>query len=155
MARTLVRRGTDDEARGLLAEALVTFGQLGRGVEVVETITRIAEAHVFAQRWTEALDLVDSALDDATGPEYTELRAQLLRLQGQSFAGLGDRDKAYICLSAGLKEARAADLHFEIAATLAARAAAVDDPAQAAADRTEAGAIYTSLGASPPWIALD
>jgi tetratricopeptide (TPR) repeat protein len=152
LGRTLARGGHDEEALLLLAEALVRFEQLGRNLDVVETKARVAEAHAFAGRWSDVRATVDDALADAQGAEYAEARAQLFRFLGNECAQRGDSDGALDAFARSLAEAQAVDLRFEIAETLAARAA-VGGPT-ADIDRRRALDIFAELGATPPWIDL-
>jgi len=150
LARTLAHRGDDDEAIVLLTETLATFQRLGRGVEVIETQTRIAEAHVLARRWQAGLDVADTALPGADGAEYSDLRSQLLRHRGTALHALGDAGGARAALDESVRTADDAGLKFELAAALHARASITTDPAVAAHDRSRAEQILAKLGAVVP-----
>ena len=154
LGRTLARSGRDAEAMPLLLEALHTFAALGRGTEVVETESRVVEAHVLAGRWDAAIELADASLARATGPEYAEYVAALHRGRGRALLGLGDVAGARDALATSLDVARAVELDFEMASTLTIRALVQDDPAEAEADRETARRIFEVMHATPTWLPL-
>jgi tetratricopeptide (TPR) repeat protein len=155
LGRTLARLGRDAEAMALLEEALATFASLGRGIEVVETEARLVEAHVLAERWTDALALADASLLKVDGPEYAEYEAALQRERGQALIALGDIDGARIALDASAEVARNEELEFELACTLVVQALVETDPYEAEADRDAARIIFDVLGATPTWLPFD
>jgi tetratricopeptide (TPR) repeat protein len=155
LGRTLARLGRDAEAMALLHEALTTFASLGRGIEVVETEARIVEAHLLAERWSEALALADESLTRVDGPEYAEYEAALHRGRGQALIALGDLEQARVALDASHDVARAEELEFELACTLVVQALIETDPYEAEADRDAARLIFDVLGANPTWLPFE
>ena len=65
LGRVLARAGRGEEARELLAEARVTFTELGNPAWAAEATSRIAESHVVAGEHREALETANAALDEA------------------------------------------------------------------------------------------
>ena len=123
LGRVLARAGRGEEARELLAEARVTFTDLGNPAWAAEATARIAESHVVAGEHREALETANAALDEARESGAPPvLEAMIERLIGYALVQGRRKEEAALHLERSLELARGLGADLEIALTLKAMA---------------------------------
>ena len=123
LGRVLARAGRGEEARELLAEARVTFTDLGNPAWAAEATSRIAESHVVAGEHREALETANAALDDARQSGAPPvLEAVIQRLIGYALVQGRRKEEGALHLERSLELARGLGADLEIALTLKAMA---------------------------------
>jgi class 3 adenylate cyclase/tetratricopeptide (TPR) repeat protein len=114
LGRTLARLGRHDESLELLDQARQSFVELGIPDWVDEAEARIVEAHVFAERYVEAVALADVVL----GREQVALAPMLHRLRGIARGACIDPEAAAPELRESLDLAQKAGADYEAALAL-------------------------------------
>ena len=165
LGRLEARAGDVARGRELLEAALGDFRQIHSPVFVAETQLRLAECQVlegdFASAMSSAQELLGS-LRARAGLEQTEVAAQRVLGTAAALARLdGGREQTGASIQAldeAVKQATALEAPYELALTLASRAALADrdladttaeaGSARASADRERADAIFDRLGVS-------
>jgi len=148
--RLAARAGRFDEAQELLLEARAQYVAAGARVEVLLMDARVAEAHAFARRPTEALAACDAALDSVRALHGVfAIMPYLLRVRGWALYELGRVDEARQVLRASLGQAHDRKADYEVALTadvLARVARAAGDVVEAAELESVRDAIFGELG---------
>jgi class 3 adenylate cyclase/tetratricopeptide (TPR) repeat protein len=123
LGRVVARAGRTDEALRLLEEAKASFVELGNPAWAAEATARIAEAHVVAGEYREALEAGSAALEEAHASAAPPvLEAAIERLIGYALVQGRRPDEAAPHLERSLELARELGADLEIALTLRAQA---------------------------------
>jgi class 3 adenylate cyclase/tetratricopeptide (TPR) repeat protein len=148
LGRVAARSGRFDEALERFEEARALFASIGAEPELIDLDVRVAEAHLLAERFVEAIDHVEHALVRARTPGGVGASEPALRrIEGLALLATGDVEAAVdrLHLSVDLARRRGSE-HDRALALLAladAYASAGSDPVPA---RDEALAILGALG---------
>jgi tetratricopeptide (TPR) repeat protein len=141
LGRAAARRGRYDDARAALTRALDALRAIEAGSFVVETQARLAEAALLEGDLERALAAADEASSITDATAAPNVQALLHRVRGYVLLKQGRADEAAAELDRSLATARAADMLYEVALTLRARARLSGD----AQDLAEAQAILDAL----------
>ena len=121
LGRVLARAGRTDEACELLEEARTSFLEFGNSAWAAEASARIAEAHVVAGEYREALETGSAALDEAQASDAPPvLQAVIERQLGYALVQGRQSDEAAAHFARSLELARELGADLEIALTLRA-----------------------------------
>jgi tetratricopeptide (TPR) repeat protein len=121
LGRVLARAGRTEEALRLLEEARASFTELGNPAWAAEATARIAEAHVVAGEYREALKAGSAALEEAHASAAPPvLEAMIERFIGYALVQGRRLDEAAPHLERSLELARELGADLEIALTLKA-----------------------------------
>jgi tetratricopeptide (TPR) repeat protein len=141
LGRAAARSARYDDARAALTRALEALRAIEAGSFVVETQARLAEVALFSGDLEGALAAADEAASITDATAAPNVQALLHRVRGYALLKQGRIDEASAELDRSLATARAADMLYEVALTLRARARLSDD----AHDLDEAQAILDAL----------
>lgn len=147
LARALVGSGQDADGLALLEEARQDATDVGSQADVLEANARIAECHLAAGRYQDALAVARTTMADAAALGGVDAQQPLLlRVAGVALVGLGESDAGRAALEESLSAGRARDASYEIALTSGALAAVTDDRAARRRLRTDSMEILARLG---------